>query len=1023
MLKSLRFQPVVLTLLLLILSTSIVSAAYFLNVLSTTTPPPAGYLAADKGYGVTIDLTTYDDEVLQQTLEELHTNGLTWLRQPVRWAEIEPEPGQYRWQSLDRISQALADFNQQTSQPTNQPTNKPANQQTLKLIAVLHTAPRWARAPHTISTAPPLASGDFGDFAATFATRYGEQVAVYQIWDEPNLSANWGHTFVDAPAYTALLREAALRIRDIDSNTVIMAAALAPTLENGPLNLNEIDYLEQLYQTNADRWFDVVAAQPYGFDREPSDPATSRVLNFRRIELLRQVMLRHGDVATPIWATAFGWNALPIDWSGPKSPWKTGPPDLQAQRTTKAIDLARQNWPWLGPMLAIRWDSVGLERDDPARGFSLRDTPPVQVALQTATTRSVIATPGNYPADHPSGHYSLGWRWAVQQADIPRNQPRTLAIEFEGTQLNLDVNRSDFRGYLWVTVDGQPANALPQDNQGRSYVVLYDPLREPANVTLASHLPDTFHRAEITAEGGWGQWAIAGWSVSNRHDPTLARIGILAAGIFIMLSGAALGKMASRDFETWRRFLRIRAAKLAAFSARHDERLLFAFTAILAVGLYFSSGNGAIVLLILLAFCLLLRPDFGLVLIAFGLSFLPNTKSVPLFDVSLLEAVLALSALGVLRQLVSHQPSAISGQPWRSWLAAPLAFLGLGLMVTVFAQNFGVSMFAWRTMVLGPVIFYMLILLVAQPKASEQTGITWRLVDAFVAGGVVHALIALVLFFFDHQFINAEGVRRAVGPIYPTPNNLALFVERSWPILLAVALLPGQSKLRRNLYGLGLAVISFTLYLTFSRGTLLLSLPLCIIGMGLLTGLARRGWRRGFMAAAIGLAVLLIALLPTARWATIIDYSRGTGFFRLKLWHSALMMLRDHVLVGVGLDNFLYQYRTLYILPDAWQEPNLSHPHNVLLDFGTRMGLGGMVVFIWLQIQFWSSIWTMYKKDSAPLLLGFMGSMIVILSHGLVDHAYFLVDLAFAFFLIFGIVQRFRLSDLPRAIAPSADRP
>ena len=125
MLKSLRFQPVVLILLLLILSTSIVSAAYFLNVLSTTTPPPAGYLAADKGYGVTIDLTTYDDEVLQQTLEELHTNGLTWLRQPVRWAEIEPEPGQYRWQSLDRMSQAVADFNQQTGQPTNQPTNKP----------------------------------------------------------------------------------------------------------------------------------------------------------------------------------------------------------------------------------------------------------------------------------------------------------------------------------------------------------------------------------------------------------------------------------------------------------------------------------------------------------------------------------------------------------------------------------------------------------------------------------------------------------------------------------------------------------------------------------------------------------------------------------------------------------------------------------------------------------------------------------------------------------------------------------
>ncbi|MCB0211314.1 MAG: beta-galactosidase, partial [Anaerolineae bacterium] len=623
-----------------------------MNALSATTPPQAGHLAADKGYGVTIDLTSYDDETLDQTLEALHTSGLTWLRQPIRWAEIEPEPGQYRWQSLDRITQALADINQQTSQPTNQPP--------LKLIAVLHTAPRWAREPHTISTAPPMALSDFGDFAAAFAARYGSQIAVYQIWDEPNLSANWGHTFVDAPAYGALLREAALRIRAVDSDAVIMAAALAPTLENGPLNLNEIDYLDQLYQVNADRWFDIVAAQPYGFDREPSDAATSNVLNFRRIELLRQMMLRHGDVDTPIWATAFGWNALPADWAGPKSPWKTAPPDRQARRTTEAIDLARQNWPWLGPMLSIRWDSTNLEGNDPAHGFSLRDTPPVLAALQIAATGPTIATPGTYPADHPSGHYSPGWRWATQQTDIPRNQPRTLTIEFEGKQLDLAVNRGDFRGYLWVTIDGRPANALPHGNQGRSYVVLYDPLREPATITLAHNLPNAFHRAEITAEGGWGQWAIAGWSVSNRHDPTLARIGMLTAGIFIVLSGAALGKMARRDFGTWSRFLRLGAARLAAFSDHLDERLLFAFTAVLAIGLYF--GFGRIILLLLLTPCLLLRPDFGLILITFGLSFLPNTKGVSMFDVPLLEAVLALSALGVLRQLVSHQPSAVSGQ-------------------------------------------------------------------------------------------------------------------------------------------------------------------------------------------------------------------------------------------------------------------------------------------------------------------------------------------------------------------------
>ena len=40
------------------------------------------------------------------------------------------------------------------------------------------------------------------------------------------------------------------------------------------------------------------------------------------------------------------------------------------------------------------------------------------------------------------------------------------------------------------------------------------------------------------------------------------------------------------------------------------------------------------------------------------------------------------------------------------------------------------------------------------------------------------------------------------------------------------------------------------------------------------------------------------------------------------------------------------------------------------------------------------------------LALGLLGSMAVFLSHGLVDNSYFLVDLAFAFFLTAGLVQR-----------------
>jgi O-antigen ligase len=193
-----------------------------------------------------------------------------------------------------------------------------------------------------------------------------------------------------------------------------------------------------------------------------------------------------------------------------------------------------------------------------------------------------------------------------------------------------------------------------------------------------------------------------------------------------------------------------------------------------------------------------------------------------------------------------------------------------------------------------------------------------------------------------------------------------------------------------------------------------LGLPASALGMALIyvqcSRTERRHWRPVLIATCGGLAILALALIPlsqTERFRTTFDLTPGsTGFFRLKLWQAALNMLRDHWPLGVGLDNFLYQYRTRYILPEAWQEPNLSHPHNLLLDFGTRLGIGGIALLLWLQVAFWRNAWRLFQKSPGPLTLGLMGSMLVFLAHGLVDNSYFLVDLAFAFFLIVGIVQR-----------------
>jgi O-antigen ligase len=990
---------------------------------------PANFLAAEKGYGVTIDLTRYDDEELADTLDTLRENGFTWLRLPLAWAEIESERGQFDWGPLDRVVQQV----------------KPDH---FKLIAVLHTSPDWARPDSAPPATPPTELSDFSRFARTLAAQYGPQIDYYQIWHEPNLSATWGEAFVDPNAYADLLREAALNIRAADPEAYILTAALAPTLEEGPLNLNEPAYLEQLYQARANRWFDIVAAQPYGFDSEPEEPAQEDRLNLRRVELVREVMLAHGDADTPIWATAFGWNARSTDWSGQPSPWHSAPTEEQARRTAAAIEQARRDWPWLGPVLALRWDAAGLAPDDPARGFALLETPPILAAFRSAAAGDLVATPGRYPADHPTGHYRGDWRFAANRSDIPRHEPRTLVIPFEGSRLDLTVNRGPFRGYLWVTIDGQPANGLPRDGQGRSYVVLYDPLRESEAVTLAQNLPPGRHQAVIEAEGGWGQWAIDGWSVYHQASTTLAGTGLVVAGVTALASGLGLLWLTSRAPATIGKVLwawgEILVALLAIFGETGQIILIFA----LAAGVYLIAGSVALLLLPLLALALLVRPDLGLALTAFSLSFFQEPLQLPLGSFSPVELVLLLTLAGFLfRTSLSFGRSTYAARDSNSQFIihnsqftihhlraadyAALVLVILAFLSTLGAENFGVSMREWRVVVFESVLFYFLVRLgldfrPPSPRKEDaragQWRWAWRLVDAFVAGAALQALIALYLYFFTDQSITAEGVRRALGPAYGSPNNLSLFLDRAWPILLAVTVLPGLSaKRRRWLYGAGLVLVSLALYLTFSKGALLVGLPAGLAAMALFHLLVGRQqhWRRWLAIAGSGIAVIILALIPlsrTARFQTTFNLSEGsTGFFRLKLWQASAAMLQDHWPLGVGLDNFLYQYRTRYILPEAWQEPNLSHPHNLVLDFGTRLGLGGIALLLWLQVAFWQAAWRLYRWRPEPLVLGLMGSMVVFLSHGLVDNSYFLVDLAFAFFLTVGLVQRLEELTVPES--------
>jgi O-antigen ligase len=245
--------------------------------------------------------------------------------------------------------------------------------------------------------------------------------------------------------------------------------------------------------------------------------------------------------------------------------------------------------------------------------------------------------------------------------------------------------------------------------------------------------------------------------------------------------------------------------------------------------------------------------------------------------------------------------------------------------------------------------------------------------------------------------------------VYGSPNNVGLFLGRVLPIALACALL-GRGR-RRMWYGLAIVPIIAAIVLSQSRGAIFVGVPAAILAIGLLAG-GRWVW-----AAAATLIVGALAAIPflSSPRVQALFSGEGTQVFRVALWRSTLTLIREHPILGVGPDNFLYAYRSRYLLPEAWQESALSHPHNFALDFAARLGLLGLAAFIWIQVAFWRTAYSVLRNtrrsldiEHWSLIIGLMASMVDFLAHGLVDAAYFVVDLAFVFMLTLALVERMK---------------
>ncbi len=341
--------------------------------------------------------------------------------------------------------------------------------------------------------------------------------------------------------------------------------------------------------------------------------------------------------------------------------------------------------------------------------------------------------------------------------------------------------------------------------------------------------------------------------------------------------------------------------------------------------------------------------------------------------------------------------------------AIPLQIREPGLSFAVFclAAVAAVAMSADRGEAVRVLCFYVTALLLCAGAVATVTN-RGRLMAilGFLYGALLLTALYALLQRFQGVEVDASLTDVTVnagmpGRVYSTlenPNNYAEFIVLAFPLSLVFC-----------------ANITDRRWKTLAVGSLLIPV------VALLMTYSRSGWVSFALAAVVFLAlydkrllplVLLAAvaavpLLPESifnRILTIGSTADSSNAYRLYIWDSALEMIRDHGLLGIGLGpgNFTPLYAE-YCHPIA---EAAQHSHMLYLEVWLEMGLLGIAGFLVLYLGTLRRA-IRARNHTDPLLRHVLTAGVSALAGvsfvGAAEYIWFYPRVMFAFFLTLGV--------------------
>ncbi|MBU4342948.1 MAG: O-antigen ligase family protein [Candidatus Omnitrophica bacterium] len=331
----------------------------------------------------------------------------------------------------------------------------------------------------------------------------------------------------------------------------------------------------------------------------------------------------------------------------------------------------------------------------------------------------------------------------------------------------------------------------------------------------------------------------------------------------------------------------------------------------------------------------------------------------------------------------------------------PLRFDNFPVIFLLFAYSiatiFSINIQNSLTETIKFISFFSVFFMVSQIDEKQKK----ILIKAIVLAASVISLYSIYQYFWGYQhtldylrrtnndfLLNSSYARdiliakRAIGT-FPSPNILGSYLILAFFLSLSLA----------KKY-LAPVLIAIALLLTKSLGAWL-SLILALIALFVLSYKSIKKQRL-----MLGLSLIFIALAITfilvTRWERLMNLSNPQNSItqRLNYWRTAIAVIKDNPLFGVGPGNF----HEVFLKYKTGLSTDTRYAHNIFLHHWAETGILGLLGIVYLIISFFRRL-----RANAETKFIFLSGLAFLL-HNLIDNTYFIPETGFLFWILFALI-------------------